>query len=267
MNRIRSPLTSVFSRLQLWLDSPWLDALAIAAWGFLLLKYWITGKLNILIHPNYFGLTIFGGVGLLVLGGFRAWELLQNSGKNPELATQQSLQHITLFPKGWSTTLLLIAALMGLFITPRTFGSQTALQRGLTESLPVTRVQPQEFRTAAKPEERGLIEWVRLLNVNPEPDTYTGQKVDVTGFVIYPPSLPKNYIWISRFVITCCAADAYPVGLPVQLPDHNRAPYPQDSWLQVEGEMTTQVLNEERRLTIKALRLTPIPEPRNPYEY
>ncbi|MEB3883600.1 TIGR03943 family putative permease subunit [Lyngbya sp. CCY1209] len=267
MNRIRSPLTSVLSRLQLWLDSPWLDALAIAAWGFLLLKYWITGKLNILIHPNYFGLTIFGGVGLLILGGFRAWELWQNSRKNPELAARQSLDHITLFPQGWSTALLLIAALMGLLITPRTFGSHTALQRGLTESLPVTRLEPQEFRTAAKPEERGLIEWVRLLNVNPEPDTYKGQKVDVTGFVIYPPSLPKNYIWISRFVITCCAADAYPVGLPVLLPDNNRAPYPQDSWLQVEGEMTTQVLNNERRLTIKALRLTPIPEPRNPYEY
>ncbi|RAQ44220.1 TIGR03943 family protein, partial [Arthrospira sp. O9.13F] len=54
---------------------------------------------------------------------------------------------------------------------------------------------------------------------------------------------------------------------PVMLPDNNRGAYPQDSWLQVEGEMTTEVLNNQRRLTIKADRLTPIPEPRNPYEY
>ncbi|MBF2099268.1 MAG: TIGR03943 family protein, partial [Gloeomargaritaceae cyanobacterium C42_A2020_066] len=29
-----------------------LDALALAAWGLLLLKYWVTGQLAVLIHPN-----------------------------------------------------------------------------------------------------------------------------------------------------------------------------------------------------------------------
>ncbi|MFY7804938.1 MAG: TIGR03943 family putative permease subunit [Limnoraphis robusta] len=261
---VRRRLTPLWQKVQ-----PWLDPIAIMAWGILLLKYWITGKLNILIHPNYFILTIIGGIGLLGISTVKFYQILETYSLESEIPKKsQTLQHISLFPPGWSSLIFLAAAILGLWITPKTFGSHTALQRGLTESLPVTRTQPQEFRTAAKPEERSLIEWVRMLNVNPEPDSYTGQNAKVTGFIIYPPSLPPEYLWLSRFVITCCAADAYPVGLPVLLPANtNRQDYPQDSWLEVVGQMITQTIDGERRLTIKATKLTPIPEPRNPYEY
>ncbi len=280
---MRHQLTTIFNRLQPWLKQiqPWIDPFTILAWGILLLKYWVTGKLNILIHPNYFALTVVGGIGLVGIGGVKLWDQLQASGifeyskqssqktvKKNIRPTPQNVEHISFFPPGWSSAILLVTAILGLLITPRTFGSQTALQRGLTESLPVTRTQPQAFQTAAKPEDRTLIEWVRMLNVNPEPDTYTGQKVKVTGFIIYPPSLPEGYLWLSRFVITCCAADAYPIGLPVlPPPETNLRRYPQDSWLEVEGEMMTQTFNGERRLTIQAKKFTPIPEPRNPYDY
>ena len=247
---------------------PWLEPVALLAWGLLMIKYWLTGKLNILIHPNYFALTIIGGLGLLVMGALKARQvwLVEYKKKSPP-ASNTNVQHINFFPPNLSNGLVLGAAILGLLITPQTFGSYTALQRGLTESLPITRVQPQAFQLDNKPEERALIEWIRLLNVNPEPDNYKGQQANVTGFVIYPPSLSENYIWLSRFVITCCAADAYPVGLPVLLPEGNRENYPQDSWLEVEGEMITQTFENQRKLTIQAMSLTPIPEPRNPYDY
>ena len=38
--------------------SPWLDSLALLLWGALLLKYWGTGQLALLIHPNYFESTL-----------------------------------------------------------------------------------------------------------------------------------------------------------------------------------------------------------------
>ena len=184
---------------------PWLDIAAILAWGFLLIHYWKTEKLYILIHPRYFGLTIGAGISLLILGGCKTLELLYNISKNRQrskqlkrgISTVQNQQHINFFPPGWSSMLLLISAVLALTITPQVFASQTALQRGLTESLPVTRVQPQEFGRAQKPEERSLIEWIRTLNVYPEPDAYNGKKVNVTGFVIYPRGLSDQYFWIS----------------------------------------------------------------------
>lgn len=265
-----------FQPSQLRRLSPWLDTTALLAWGILLLKYWLTGELNILIHPNYFGLTVAGGFGLMIISGCKFYELWKNyqfqragwQDLEPNSPRAAEVQHITLFPPGFGSLLLLTIALVGLLTTPRMFTSQTALERGLTESLPVTRLKPQEFRSVSKPEDRSLIEWVRLLNFNPEPDTYRGQKVKVQGFVIHPPSLSEQYIWIGRFVITCCAADAYPVGLPVKLPPgKTRAVFPPDKWLEIEGEMITEELAGKRKLTVQAAFLNPIPTPKNPYDY
>ena len=256
--------------------SPWLDALAILGWGILLLKYWITGKLSILIHPNYFGLTVAGGIGLMVIGGFKVWELLKVDRAAQQLRTSPAnnsprtteVEHVTLFPPSVGSTLMLSVALIALIVTPRTFTSQTALERGLTESLPITRLQPQEFRNTTKPEKRSLVEWVRLLNFNPEPDTYLSQKVKVQGFVIHPPNIAEQYMWIGRFIITCCAADAYPIGLPVKLAiGQTRAAFPPDTWLEIEGETIVEELQGKRKLIIQASSLTPIPEPKNPYDY
>ncbi|KGF71794.1 membrane protein [Neosynechococcus sphagnicola sy1] len=244
---------------------PWLDVGAIAAWGGLLLTYWLTGKLNLLIHPQYTWLAISGGMGMLLISAWKAWELLRSQGLKTAGATS-AVSHITLFPPGWSSTLLLITALLGFLISPRVFTSQTAFHRGVTDSLALTRTHPQAFHSAVKPEERSLIDWVRTLNVYPEPDAYTGQPVKVQGFVIHAPELPDNYLLISRFVITCCAADVYPVSLPVKLTQSRRY-YPPDIWLEIEGRMITEVLSGQRKLTIQPQKLTGIPEPKNPYEY
>ncbi|GAC1458660.1 MAG: TIGR03943 family protein [Chamaesiphon sp.] len=243
-----------------------LDVLAITAWGVLLLKYWLTGKLNLLIHPDYFWLVITTGVLLVVVGLLKAIQLLQTfrlgvRGSNPPV-----VQHMTLFPPGWSSTLLLATAILGLVITPQVFASQTAIQRGVTETVTLTRSHPQAFRSSTQPEDRSLVDWVRTLNVYPEPDAYTGQKVKVQGFVVYPPELSAQYLLLSRFVITCCAADAYPVGLPIKLTQDRKA-YAPDSWLEVEGKMITETLQDKRQLVIAESSLKAIPEPKNPYYY
>ncbi len=105
-----------------------------------------------------------------------------------------------------------------------------------------------------------------MLNIYPEPDRYQGNKVKVQGFVIHPPDLGKEYLFLARFVLTCCAADAYPVGLPVKLKE-TRDQYPPDTWLEVEGEMTTATIADKRQLTIAASSLKKIPQPKNPYSY
>ena len=247
---------------------PLLDILALAAWGILMLKYWVMGKLSLLIHPNYFGLVVATGIALLILAAMRISQLItqvrqQTAGRTPIMPVGQ---HLSLFPPGWSTTLLLAAAILGLVVTPQVFASQTAIQRGVTESVTMTRTQPQSFRSNSRPEARSLIDWVRTLAVYPEPDAYTDQRAKVQGFVVYPPNQPSQYLLISRFVITCCAADAYPVGLPVKLKG-NRDAYPLDSWQEVEGRMITETLDGKRQLVIEASSLKEIPKPANPYYY
>lgn len=107
------------------------------------------------------------------------------------------------------------------------------------------RTQPQAFRSSGWTEERSLLGWVRTLNVYPEPDSYAGQKLKLQGLVLHSPELPPEYLLLSRFVITCCAADAYPVGLPVKL-TASRQVYPPDTWIEVEGKMITENLGGKR---------------------
>ena len=245
---------------------PWLDSLAILAWGVLLLKYWLTGKINILLHPDYVWLAYSSGFFLVGLGLLKLGQIVVQARSRSRVRQIANPQHFSLFPPGWSSTLLLAVALFGLQFTPQPFASQVALERGVTDTLTLTRSQPQSFRGNTSPESRSLIDWVRLLNVYPEPDAYTGQKAKVSGFVIHLSSLPENYLMISRFIITCCAADVYPVGLPVKLSGSRNA-YAPDSWQEVQGEVITETLDGRRQLVIKATNLKSIPKPANPYDY
>ncbi len=249
--------------------SPWLDVLAIAAWGLLFVKYWLTGKLNLLIHPSYMGLTVVSGMALLLVAIAKGLLLAKSNLLKP--MTQSAVaadpgQHMTLFPPGWGSALLLTAAIFGLVVQPRAFASETATQRGIHDANIVTRVKPQAFRGSDKTEDKSIVDWIRTLTVYPEPDAYVGQKVKVQGFVVYPPNLDNTYLLISRFVITCCAADVYPVSLPVKVKGDRNA-YKLDAWLEIEGQMITETLAGKRQLTIAAASLKPIAEPKNPYDY
>lgn len=242
---------------------PWLDVLAITAWGFLLLRYWQSQQLYLLIHPNYFALVVVAGIVLIIIGISKGIQLLRQ--RKPV----EEPQHMNLIPPRLGSWLLIIVAIIGFTIAPRVFASDKAIQRGVAEfGQANSRLQPQSFRTSTRPEDRSLVDWTRTLSVYPEPDAYTGQKVKVKGFVIHPPDLGNEYLFIARFVLTCCAADAYPVGLPVKLKQgQTREEFKKDNWFEVEGEMATETLSGKRQLTIISNSMKKVSQPKNPYSY
>lgn len=254
---------------------PWrdvIDALAFGTWSAMLFRYWLGGKLLLLLHPNYAWLSNLAAVVLLLLVAlilFRIVKKMFSSPQKPGSASGMDMDaaHVTLMPPSISSALLLGVAVFGLIYTPQAFGSETAIQRGISDTLTLTRAQPQRFVRAAPAEERTIIDWIRLVNVYPEPDAYAGEAVNVEGFVIHPEGWPQGYIMVSRFVLTCCAADAYPVGLPVKLTESSRNAYPVDSWLRVGGEMMSETLEGRRQLVIGPTNIKKIATPDNPYEY
>lgn len=257
------------SRAPQGIPLPWqaiIDGLMLLLWALMLLRFTLTGKLYLLLHPDYMWLAHMATVLLLGMGLGRMWQVWQVVRLKQRQGGPRSQEHLALLPRQISTGLLLMVAMFGLIYTPRPFTSEAAFQRGITDVLGQTRSRPQRFVLSGASEDRTIVDWVRTLNVYPEPDAYTGQGVKVSGFVTHIPGWPDNLFMITRFVITCCAADAYPVGLPVELPPNTPRPKP-DSWLEVTGRMTTQTLNDKRQLVIGDTTLTEIPEPRTPYEY
>lgn len=260
---------------------PWrtlLDVLALGTWSAMLFRYWFSGLLLLLLHPNYAWLSNTAAVILALLALYRlkeAFQAVKRSRKTSNRTSKSSGSegHVTLLPGNLSSAILLAVAVFGLIYTPQAFASQTATQRGIADTLTLTRAQPQQFVRAASPEERTIIDWIRLVNVYPEPDAYTDEAVEVEGFVIYPEGWPAGYLMLSRFVLTCCAADAYPVGLPMQIPVNSggnvstEQPYPVDTWLSVSGRVATDTLNGQRQIAIAPTDIRTIEAPKNPYEY
>ncbi len=247
---------------QLW---PWCDVAAIGLVGLLLLHYWQSGKLNLLIHPNYHLLTLAAAAGLLGLAGWQGWTVWQ---RRNSVRPQPEVAHSPLLPSGWSSGILIGVAIAGFLVTPRAFASQTALQRGVTDSVMITQVKPQAFKGTVRPETRSLLDWVRTLQVYPEPDAYAGQPVKIQGFAVHPPGLPNQYFRLTQFTMTCCAADAYPISLPIKLRQGDRQNYPIDQWFEVTGSVISETLTEgNRQVVIDATDIRPITQPVNPYSF
>ena len=240
----------------------YLDILALFAWGILFLYYWLSDQLKLLIHPRFYWAVILAGLVMLSLAVIRVVAY-----RRPQLVSASSSQHLTTLPLGWGSMLLLIVAIAGMVIPIQPLGSQAALQEGfgLTE-LPPLKTQAQRFTSGVQPENRNLSNWARTLAVYPEPDSYEGEPVNLSGFVVHAPELPDDMFMITRFVIRHCAIDAVPIGLPVLISEP-RSAYPQDDWFVVEGTIVTIELDGVRRVAIAPADLSPIPEPDDPYEY
>lgn len=272
---MRSPRSKPIAAKPSWRIS-WrdlLDALALGAWSVMLMRYWFSGKLMLLLHPDYAWLSNLAAIVLLGLAALTIFRTIRQAASSTQqtsnrLASGSDTGHVNLMPPNLSSALLLSVAVFGMIYTPKAFASQTAIQRGISDTLTLTRSQPQSFVRAAAPQDRTIIDWIRLINVYPEPDAYAGQAVAVEGFVIYPEGWPTDYVMVSRFVLTCCAADAYPVGLPVKLvAGTSRDAYPVDSWLKVSGEMTSETFQDRRQVVIGPTNIAKIATPDNPYEY
>lgn len=86
-----------------------------------------------------------------------------------------------------------------------------------------------------------------------------GTTVDLTGFVTHPKGEPPGTFSLTRFYISCCAADAVPYSVVV----HWRDGPPEDQWLRIGGTLAST----EDGFEVTAERVTDVPEPKNPYLY
>ena len=99
-------------------------------------------------------------------------------------------------------------------------------------------LKPVEDATAAASAGFTVADWSSLLRQTSDLSFYAGKPVDVVGFITPDPDDPTNMFYVSRFVVTCCAVDAQPVGVPVFLANWQQD-YAVDDWVQLTGEFGT----------------------------
>lgn len=225
----------------------WLEPLALLGWGSLPWYYASQNRLTLLVRQEYVGLVLGAATVLLGLGLVLAVRRGSGAGGHR-------------WGTGLGAALVIGVVVLGWVVSPRPLSAQTALMRGGGNLWQSGRLAPQRFQIVLDPSQRSLLDWVRTLQVYPDPQSYVDQPVQIEGFVIHPPQADPQTFWLARFVIGCCAADAYPVGLPVHWP--RAAELPKDSWQAVQGRMG---LSPDGNLWVQAETITPVAPPENPY--
>ena len=111
------------------------------------------------------------------------------------------------------------------------------------------------------PQERTILEI--FLN----PHFYKGHRVIVTGMILRDEQLKPHFggrdIAVYRFLINCCAADALPLAIALDL-DQTDA-FPNDQWVQVDGIFDLQQINGKTVPMVSKPQIKPVEAPAVPY--
>jgi putative membrane protein len=86
-----------------------------------------------------------------------------------------------------------------------------------------------------------------------------GSRVSFEGFVALREGMPADEFMLTRFIVSCCAADALSVQARVVGAPPGK--FNQDQWVRVTG--TIYSVGDE--VVVDASKIAPIPRPENPY--
>ncbi|MFZ7089010.1 TIGR03943 family putative permease subunit [Curtobacterium sp. RRHDQ10] len=165
------------------------------------------------------------------------------------------------------TVVVVGLALSMLVLPPATLSARTAVQRSVdagslsdaTGSSGAVSLLGATTDTSAF----GVKDWAAAIRTTTDASSLVGQRVDLTGFVVHR----ADGFTLTRFVISCCAVDAQPVGVGVVEPAGADVPA-DDAWVRVRGTITANPdPAASDRLVIGATTVRRVPEPGDPYEY
>ncbi|TFD89005.1 TIGR03943 family putative permease subunit [Cryobacterium serini] len=222
----------------------------------------LSGQLGLYIHPRYFVFTIaMAVIGLVLVGaGFarrRGFEV-ERTGRVATTLT------------GVGVVLLVIMGVAMVVVPPTTLTSATATQREVNSGGLGTEDDADQAAALIGTgdfEQLSVREWVSLLAQSSDPGFYADKTAQVTGFVTPDAKDPENVFYVARFVVTCCAVDAQPIGVPVYLPGW-QAEYEIDDWVQVTGRFDPSVsATASDPLAITPVEILPVDQPKDPYVY
>ncbi|TXK20010.1 TIGR03943 family protein [Homoserinibacter sp. GY 40078] len=225
-----------------------------------------TGRLGLYIHPRYFVFTIVMAV-IAGVVAIVAFAVLPSSREG----AHDDHDHAPLSPtrQRWATggTLALIAvtAVVVLALPPATLTSNTAEQRSVNASATSGDASPQ--LAGADTSAFTVKDWANMLRQGADAASLAGESPTLVGFVTPDPDDPENVFFVARFVVTCCAVDATPVGVPVYLPGW-QDDHPVDGWVEVTGRfIENPSATSAEVVVVDPASVDAVEEPTDPYVY
>lgn len=168
-------------------------------------------------------------------------------------------------PASVNLWIMFIPLLIGVLIPARPLDSTAISTKGLTTTSPIVSSESSSRLLETESEQRDVLDWVKLFHFEENLNPYIGQQSSVIGFVYLDDRLPENQFFVSRFILSCCAADGYAVGMIVDWPGAEKLE--QDTWVQVKGPVEAVSFEGATSPIIRAEAIEFVPQPDQPYLY
>jgi uncharacterized repeat protein (TIGR03943 family) len=224
----------------------------------------LSGQLALYIHPRYFVFTVIMAViaGVLALAAF-AFAPTTHDGH--EHGDEAGSRWGWLWPLG--SVLTIIAAVVALLILPpSTLTTATVAQRDLNGSASALTLKAPALPGKGDYSAFTVRDWASLLRSGAGQDFFADKTATVTGFISADKSDP-NVFFVTRFVVTCCAVDAQPIGVPVYHPGWQNE-YKADSWVTVTSSFRANPNTASREaIVLIPDSIKPTTQPAQPYVY
>jgi putative membrane protein len=224
----------------------------------------VSGQLILYIHPRYVVFTVIMAVVALVFVVASAFLREPHDHDAPPTKRQNVVS-------GAAAVLSLVIAVGIIAIPPATLTSATLEQRAINDA-GFSSDRGQTVEAAASTTDAAfakftVLDWSSLLRQTSELSFFSGKPVDVVGFVSADPDDPDNMFFVSRFVVTCCAVDAQPVGVAVYSPNW-ADDLASDQWVRVTGGFATNPSSSSvQDIALVPDSVTVVEQPGEPYLY
>ena len=247
----------------------YLQALILFGLSLFVLWKWLNGTLNWYINSRYLWLSLLAILGMLGMAGVVIASAHEpphhhdHAEEDPMAAEPLAAGRLPLAAT-LGVLILVIPLLIGLAIPARPLSAGSVANKGISVSAPLTSsVSKTTDPAGIQPTQRTILDWIKLFNYQTDLSPFLGQKAHVTGFVYHDAHLPPGHFMVGRFVITCCVADAFAIGMAVQADPANQ--WADNTWVDVLGSVQSIEFNNQKIPLIIVSSIQKAQEPSQPY--
>ncbi|HEU0024315.1 MAG TPA: TIGR03943 family protein [Thermoleophilaceae bacterium] len=230
-------------------DSRALRLLVVSAWSLFLLWLWLSDEVLRYLGPRTEWVAPVGGLLLALVAAAYSRAI------TPEPAVRPSAVEVL------GTVALLAPIVLALFLSGASLGSLAASKKLTSRGVDLAALARLDAGRSGEVSFLDLEGAGRDSQLAREKDIRPGRSVTLTGFVSRPAANRDEGFELARFYITCCVADAIPVGVTVEPPAQARRSPRKDEWLTVTGS----IVRSGEHFGVQALRITHTTEPSDPY--
>lgn len=215
-----------------------------------------SGVITFYINERFVTLTLLAAVGVMVVGA--SYWLRPSHDHEHDHNHDHNLTWIGLF-------IIALPLILGWLVPPRPLGAGAIGNReidiGTLSSVAAPNGNENMGLVAG---EKNIMDWLNDFQ-HQDVSAFVGQEAHVIGFVYRDDRFTADTFMIGRFVLSCCVADAAPIGLVVQTADATQLE--DDQWVDVTGHFIVDTFDGIEMPILVADTLTETEPPAQPYLY